>query len=55
MKRFSALIIGSKFEFQGVEYTRTNLQRGYFYQDGTKVYRKFKKNDMVQPTQEVFA
>lgn len=55
MKRFSALVIGSTFKFQDVEYIRTNLQRGYYMKDGVKVFRKFKKNEQVEPVKEVFA
>ena len=55
MIRFSSLVIGSTFVFEGQEYIKTNHQRGYFWKDGAKSFRYFKKNQPVEAKTQVFA
>lgn len=45
---FKNILFGFPFTFQGQEYIKTNFNRGYFFQDGRKVFRPFKKSVMVE-------
>lgn len=39
---------GEKFTFDNVTYVKTNFNRGYYYKDGAKVFRKFRKSTIVK-------
>jgi hypothetical protein len=42
-----------KFEHEGQVYTKTNFKRGYYYKDGKKVFRYFKKRTKVILKEEI--
>jgi hypothetical protein len=37
-----------EFEHNGKKYIKTNFNRGYYYKDGRKVFRSFKKRTKVK-------
>jgi len=42
------------FEFEGQKYIKTNFQRGYYLKDGRKVFKRFKKTDLVSANHKEF-
>ncbi len=34
-----------KFEFEEIEYEKTNFRRGFYYKDGKKVFKNFNKEN----------
>jgi len=51
---FKYIPIGVEFEYKGQTYTRTNFNRGYFWKNGRKVHRVFRKKIIVNTTSEYF-
>lgn len=39
---------GKRFIFEGKEYTKTNHKRGYYFESGRKVFRRFKNLKVVE-------
>lgn len=44
---FKYLNIGDKFFFEDQEYIKTNFQRGYYYENNRKVFKRFKKLQLI--------
>ena len=51
---FKYIPIGVEFKHKGQEYIKTNLGRGYYYKEGKKVLRYFKKKTVVNTISEYF-
>jgi hypothetical protein len=51
---FKFIPIGVDFTHRGKEYTKTNFNRGYYYKEGRKVHRVFRKKTLVNTTSEYF-
>ena len=46
---------GCQFTHKGIEYTKANFNRGYYYDEiGRKVFRYFKKKTIVESKDEIF-
>jgi len=45
---FKYIHFGNKFEYEGIEYTKTNFMRGYYYKESRKVFKRFKKTHIVK-------
>ena len=45
---FRYLLQGNKFFYEGQEYTKTGHQRGYYYENGQIVHKRFKKKTIVE-------
>lgn len=45
---------GVAFTHDGIEYTKTNFNRGYFFKDGRKVHRAFKRKTLVNTLSKTF-
>ena len=43
-----------KFEFEGIEYEKTNHNRGFYHKDGRMIFRDFKKSKIVKTSRELF-
>ena len=43
-----------EFEHREQTYTKTNFNRGYYFKDGIKVFRKFKKHTLIKTSSEYF-
>lgn len=46
--QFRHLLLQEQFLFDNILYTKTNYQRGYYLQNGQKIYRRFKKDKLVE-------
>jgi hypothetical protein len=44
----------AEFEYEDQIYIKTNFQRGYYYKEGRKVFRNFKKQTKVKTDGEYF-
>ena len=52
---FKHIPFGCEFEHNGQKYTKTNFNRGYFYNEiNRKVFKIFKKRTIVETTNEIF-
>lgn len=51
---FKHIPMGVEFKHKDIEYTKTNLQRGYYHKNGRKVLKFFKKSTVVETTSEYF-
>ena len=51
---FRHIPIGVEFQHKGTEYTKTNFSRGYYWKEGRKVHRVFKKHTLVTTSNEYF-
>lgn len=46
---------GKNFTYKEIEYTKTNFNRGYYYNEiGRKLFRNFKKKTIVKSKDEIF-
>lgn len=45
--QFRYVSIGRLFVVEGQEYIKTSFNRGYFFADGKKIFRTFKKRRLV--------
>ncbi len=45
---------GVTFTHIGIEYVKTNFNRGYYFKEGRKVHRMFKKKTLVITSNESF-
>ena len=37
-----------QFVYNGITYIKTNHKRGYYFENGSKVFKNFKKNTLIQ-------
>lgn len=51
---FRLIPIGVEFQHKGMEYTKTNFHRGYYWKNGRKVHRVFRKHTLVTSANEYF-
>ena len=51
---FKHIPYGVDFEHKGQSYTKTSFNRGYYFKDGRKVFRTFKKKILVNTSSEHF-
>ena len=51
---FKYLPFNVKFEHDGIEYTKTNFGRGFYWKGDKKIFRKFKKLTKVKTSAEHF-
>lgn len=52
---FKFIPISDEFGYDGKMYIKTNFQRGYFWKEGRKVFRHFKKRTLVNTISDYFA
>ena len=52
--KYKHVLFNCKFEFEGIEYEKTNFNRGFYYKEGKKVFRQFKKSKTVKTSREFF-
>ena len=45
---FRQLLLNRTFTFEGINWTKTNHQRGFYYKEGKKVFRYFNKRKIVE-------
>ena len=45
---------GVTFTHNDIEYIKTNFHRGYYFKDGKKVHRVFRKKTLVYTNSETF-
>jgi len=45
---------GVEFGYKGQMYTKTNFKRSYYWEDGRRKFRYFKKQTLVNTKSEVF-
>ena len=51
---FKHIPVAIEFEHKGQEYIKTNFMRGYYWKEGRKVFRYFRKRTKVNTTNEYF-
>lgn len=51
---FKFVAFKAEFEHNGQVYTKTNFSRGYYYKDGIKLFKRFKKLTKVKTDGEYF-
>ena len=49
---FKYVVPGNKFIFDGVVYTKTNHERGFYYENGKAIFKTFKKKTIVETHQK---
>lgn len=48
---FKYIHMGNTFCFEGQEYIKTNFNRGYYFENGRKVFKSVRKSRLVETTQ----
>ena len=51
---FKYVPLNAKFEYECIEYTKTNFSRGFYWKNNRKVFRKFKKFAKVRTSDKHF-
>lgn len=52
--QFRHIPVGIEFKHGDIEYIKTNFQRGYYWKNDKRVFRKFKKHTIVKTSNEYF-
>ena len=51
---FRYIPMGGEFKHKDQKYTKTNFSRGYYWKEGRKVHRVFRKHTLVMTGNEYF-
>ena len=52
--KYKDVLFNCKFEFEGIEYKKTNFNRGFYHKKGSKIFKTFKKSKIVKTSREFF-
>ena len=52
--KFKHVTFNVKFEFKGIEYEKTNHNRGFYYKNDKTIHKNFKKSQIVKTSSEYF-
>lgn len=51
---FAQIPFSKTFEYKNIEYIKTNFSRGFYWDNGIKIFRNFKKKTKVKANKGYF-